>query len=64
MLELALLLKILEAANMATPSIVAVIQSIRNGRAAGKTDDEIEAESLQIALDTKAITEKDMSNEP
>jgi hypothetical protein len=64
MLELALLLKILEAANMATPSIVAVIQSIRNGRAAGKTDEEIEDESLKIALETKAITEKDMSNEP
>ncbi len=64
MLELALLLKILEAANMATPSIVAVIQSIRNGRTAGKTDNEIEAESLQIALDTKAITEADMGNTP
>jgi hypothetical protein len=64
MLELALLLKILEAANMATPSIVAVIQSIRNGRAAGKTDEEIEAESLKVALETKAITEADMGNQP
>ena len=64
MLELALLLKILEAANMATPSLVAIIQSIRNGRAAGKTDEEIEAESLAIALETRQITEADKSSEP
>lgn len=64
MLELALLLKILEAANMATPSLVAIIQTIKNGRAAGKTDEQIQAESMAIALETRDITEKDMSDEP
>lgn len=62
--ELVLLEEILRGVNMATPSIVAVIQSIKNGRAAGKTDDEIKAESMKIALETKAITEADMSNNP
>ena len=64
MLELALLLKILEAANMATPTLVGIINTIRNGRKAGKTDDEIQAESMALALETKTITEKDMQNTP
>jgi hypothetical protein len=64
MLELALLLKILEAANMATPTLVGIINTIKSGRAAGKTDDEIQAESMALALETKAITEKDMGDQP
>jgi hypothetical protein len=62
--ELELLLEILHGANLATPTIVGIIASIRGGRAQGKTDDEIKAESMQIALDTRAQTEKDMSDEP
>ena len=61
--ELELLLKILNGANLATPSIVGIISAIRSGRDAGKTDEEIEAESMKIALETRDITEKDMSNE-
>jgi hypothetical protein len=60
MKDLDLLLQILNAANAATPTIVSVIASIKSGRDAGKTDDEIQAESMAIALDTKTITEQDM----
>lgn len=62
--ELALLLEILRGANLATPTIVSIIQTIKGGRAAGKSDDEIKAESMAIALDTRAITEKDMTETP
>lgn len=62
--ELALLLKILQAANLASPTIVGIIGSIRSGRQAGKTDDEIQAESMQIALETQEITETDMGEQP
>ena len=64
MSELALLLQILQASNMASPAIVSIIATIRNGRAAGKTDAEIQAESMQIALDTRTQTEIDMGSEP
>lgn len=64
MTELALLLQILQGANMATPTLVSIIATIRAGRAAGKTDAEIEAESMQIALDTRTQTEIDMGSEP
>jgi len=64
MTELALLLEILRGANLATPSIVGIINAIRGGRAAGKTDDEIKAESMQIALETRDLTEKDMGDQP
>jgi hypothetical protein len=62
--ELELLLEILHGANLATPAIVGIISAIRGGRAQGKTDDEIKAESMQIALDTRALTEEDMSSNP
>lgn len=62
--SLALLLKILEGANLATPTIVGIIGTIRKGREQGKTDDEIQAESMQIVLETRDITERDMSDAP
>lgn len=62
--ELALLLAILKAANLASPTIVSIINTIRGGRAAGKTDDEIKAESMAIALETKAITDVDKGDQP
>lgn len=62
--ELALLLQILNGANLATPAIVGIINAVRQGRAEGKTDEEIKAESMQIALETKAITETDMGDQP
>lgn len=61
--ELDLLLKILNGANLATPAIVGIISTIKNGRDSGKTDEEIQAESMKIALETRDITEKDMSPE-
>ena len=60
MKELALLEKILNDAKLFTPAIASIISAIRSGRAAGKTDDEIQAESMEIALNTRAITEADM----
>jgi hypothetical protein len=62
--ELALLLKILQGANLATPTIVGIISSIRSGRQQGKTDEEIQADSMQIAEETRSITEEDMSDRP
>lgn len=61
--ELDLLLKILQGANIATPGIVAVIGSIKQGRAAGKSDDEIEADSMAIALQTRERTDIDMGDQ-
>jgi hypothetical protein len=62
--EIALLLQILNAANLASPTIVGIINTIRGGRAAGKTDEEITAESMKIALETREITEKDKGSQP
>ena len=59
-----MLLRILTASNAATPAILAIIQSIRGGAAAGKTDEEIEAESMQVALDTQAQTKADEGSQP
>ena len=64
MTELALLLEILRGANLATPAIVGIISAIKGGRAAGKTDNEIKAESMKIALETRTITETDMGDQP
>lgn len=64
MKELALLLKILEGLNLSTPTIVGIIGVIRGGREAGKTDEDIEAESMAVALETRSITEQDMSGDP
>lgn len=64
MKELDLLLTILRDANLATPTIANIIGIIRGGRAAGKTDDEIKAESMAIALETREITAEDMGEQP
>lgn len=62
--ELALLLQILTAANAATPTIVGFIDIIRKGREDGETDDQIQAKSMAFAEETRAITEKDMGDQP
>ena len=62
--ELELLLTILRDANLATPQITNIVGIIRSGREAGKSDDEIKAESMSIALETKQITEEDMGDQP
>jgi len=64
MSSLALLLDILTKANLATPAIVAIIGAIKSGREAGKTDAEIQEDSMRIALETRAITEEDMGPQP
>lgn len=57
------ILKGMQGVNLAVPTIVGIIGTIRGGRAAGKTDEEIEAESMKIALETRELTEKDMSSD-
>lgn len=64
MSELALLLEILRGANLATPAIVSIIGTIRSGREAGKSDEDIKAESMAIALDTRAESERQMGDQP
>lgn len=64
MKELDLFLKILQGSNLATPGLLAIIGAIKQGRAAGKTDDEIQEESMAIALRTKAKSEDQMSDRP
>lgn len=64
MKELKLLLDILNSTNLITPVITGIIGIIRSGRGAGKTDEEIKADSMKYALETKAITERDMSDQP
>lgn len=61
--ELDLLLRIMTAANAATPTIVGIINTIKQGRAAGLTDEEIQAESMRLALETREITEEDMGDQ-
>jgi len=57
---LAILLQVLTATNTATPMIVGLINLIKGGKDSGKTDDEILAEAMTFAEDTRRITEKDM----
>ena len=64
MSELELFSQILKDANLATPAIAGIIGIIRAGRKAGKSDDDIKAESMQFALETRAQTETDESNKP
>lgn len=64
MKELDLFLKILQGSNLVTPGILAIIGAIKQGRAAGKTDDEIQAESLEIAQRTKSKSEEQMTDRP
>lgn len=64
MSELQLLIDILKKAQLATPSLLAIINAIRQGREEGKTDDEIQAESMALALETNEITEEDMGDQP
>lgn len=58
------LLALLQAINVSTPLIASLIAKIKGGQAAGKTDDEIIAEALAMANETRSITEHDMSQEP
>lgn len=62
--ELNLLLEILRGANLLTPAIAGVIGTIRRGRDAGKTDDEIKAESMAIAQETKTIADEQLNVRP
>lgn len=64
MKELALLLSMLEKANAATPAVVAAINLIRAGRAAGETDEQIQAKSMADALETRDMTKTDMGEQP
>ena len=64
MKELDLLLKILQAGNLLTPTLGSIIATIKKGRDAGKTDAEIQEESMTIALRTKAKAEDQMSDRP
>ena len=57
--QLALFLKILTEANMATPAIIGIIDIITSGKESGKTDEEIQAESMAFALETRRITDED-----
>lgn len=53
----------LTAANALAPLIAVLIAEIKSG-SPGKTDDEIMAEALAAALETKSITETDMGDQP
>lgn len=64
MRELDLLLKLMQGANILAPGVVSLVALIKKGRAEGKTDEEIQEESMTAALDTREITSRDMSNEP
>lgn len=64
MSQIDLLLRILNAANLLTPTLGSIINTIKGGRAAGKTDEEIQKESMSIALGVRSKSEKQMSNEP
>lgn len=62
--ELDILLNTLTKANAATPLILALINSIKQGRAAGKSDTEIQADSDALAAETATITAADMTDAP
>lgn len=64
MREIELLLKALQAANLATPGVVALINAIKGGVDAGWSDDDILAHAAEVAQETKRITEEDMSDRP
>lgn len=64
MSDFQLLLDILRKAQLATPAILAIISAITRGREEGKTDDEIKAESMALAVETKEITQEDMGIQP
>lgn len=61
---IAALLAILQAINVSSPLIGSLIAQIKGGQAAGKTDDEIWAEAMALAQETKRITEEDMTDKP
>lgn len=64
MRELELALRALQAANLATPAVIAIFNVVRSGLSEGKTDDEILAHAESVALETRDITTRDMSSEP
>lgn len=63
MKELDLLLNILNKANLATPAIIGIISIIRSGRKQGKSDDEIQEESMALALETRVLAEHDKGDQ-
>lgn len=64
MRELELALQALTAANLATPSIIAIINAIKGGTDAGWSDDDILKHASDVAQETKQITETDMGDQP
>lgn len=61
--QLALLLKILETANLSTPVLVGIIGSLKSNADSGKTDEQIIEEALATVAETKTITDHDRSDE-
>lgn len=59
-----LILKALTAANLATPGVISIIGALRRSKDSGQTDEEALEHASQVAQETKAITEEDMSNRP
>jgi hypothetical protein len=64
MRELELALRALQAANLATPAIVSIIQAVKGGVDSGQTDEQILEHASQVAQETKTLTEADMSDRP
>lgn len=59
-MNIAALLQILEAVNVSTPLIATLIAKIKGGQADGRSDEEIIAEALALAQETKQIASEDM----
>lgn len=59
--DLALFLEIMRTANLLTPAITSIVATIRGGREAGKDDEAIKAESMQIALSTDAEADRQLN---
>lgn len=57
--QLDLLLKLLGEVNANTPLIIGLIGIIKGGTESGKTDEQIEAEAMKFALETKQIAGDD-----
>lgn len=61
--QIDLLLKILGELNASTPLITSLIGIIKGGAESGKTDEEIEAEAMKFALETKQIAGDDKGSQ-
>jgi hypothetical protein len=64
MRELELILRALQAASLATPAIVSVIQAVKGGVSNDLTDDQILEHAARITEETRQITSEDMSDRP